>query len=129
LKGSNLEDASEVIELLNRSAEDFRKSPADLNGALSNARVALQTLATSISRTHAETRSDGFDESKWGQVIDHLKKTGVLAGEEEKGLTGVFTFASPGAHKHFSFSGVEMVRLGRSLVVSMCYFLIKTHNG
>jgi hypothetical protein len=62
-------------------------------------------------------------------VIDHLKKAGVLNVEEEKGLTGVFTFASPGAHKHVGFSDVEMVRLGRSLVVSMCYFLIKRYNG
>ncbi len=34
--------------------------------------------------------------------------------------------ASPGAHTLVGLSETEMVRLGRSLVVSMCYFLTKT---
>jgi hypothetical protein len=41
----------------------------------------------------------------------------------------VFSFVSPGAHAILKLSETEMVRLGRSLVVTMCYFLTKRWNG
>ena len=129
LDRSGLADGHSVVQLLNNSAEDFRRTPPDLNGALTNARVALQTLATSISRVNAGSRSAGFDESKWGQVVTHLRTCGLVTDEEEKGIAGVFTFVSPGAHIPVGLSEMEMVRLGRSLVVSMCYFLAKRYNG
>jgi hypothetical protein len=44
-------------------------------------------------------------------------------------MTGVFSFVSPGAHTFVRTSEVEMARLGRTLVVGMCYFLVKRHNG
>jgi len=129
LNRSGLSTAGEVVRLLLNSAEDFRRSPADLNGALTNARVALQTLATEISRQHQASRPRGFDESKWGQVVTHLRTADVVTQEEEKGVAGVFTFVSPGAHTPVGLSDSEMVRLGRSLVISMCYFLVKRWNG
>lgn len=129
LRRSGLGEAQDVAASLERSAEDFRRSPADLNGALTNARVALQTLATAVSRTRAASRPVGFDESKWGQVIAHLRTSGAISEEEEKGLAGVFTFVSPGAHTPVGLSETEMVRLGRSFVIGMCYFLVKRHNG
>jgi hypothetical protein len=36
---------------------------------------------------------------------------------------------SPGAHQPVGFSQEEMVRLGRGMAVSICYFLVKLHNG
>ena len=54
---------------------------------------------------------------------------GFLTENEEKGLTGAFSFVSPGAHLSVGLSETEMVRLGRSLVVSMCYFLAKRYNA
>lgn len=129
LQRSGLPDANDILQRLNSSAEDFRRAPPDLNGALTNARVAFQTLGTSISFQHAATRPAGFDETKWGQVLTHLRTAGVITIEEEKGLAGVFGFVSPGAHVIVGLSETEMVRLGRSLVVSMCYFLTKRWNG
>jgi hypothetical protein len=129
LQKSGLPDADDILQRLNSSAEDFRRTPPDLNGALTNARVALQTLGTSISSQHAATRPAGFDETKWGQIVNHLRTAGVITIEEEKGLAGVFGFVSPGAHVIVGLSETEMVRLGRSLVVSMCYFLAKRWNG
>ena len=129
LQRSGLPDADDILQRLNSSAEDFRRAPPDLNGALTNARVALQTLGTSISSQHAATRPAGFDETKWGQIVNHLRTAGVITTEEEKGLAGVFGFVSPGAHVIVGLSETEMVRLGRSLVVSMCYFLAKRWNG
>ena len=46
----------------------------------------------------------------------------------EKGLTGVFSFISPGSHIPVGFSEEEFARLGRSLAVSFCYFLAKQFN-
>ena len=53
----------------------------------------------------------------------------ILRVEEEQGLAGVFTFDSPGAHTPVGLTELEMTRLGRSLAVSMCYFLIKRCIG
>jgi hypothetical protein len=52
-----------------------------------------------------------------------------MTEEEERGIAGVHRFVSPGAHRHVALSDQEMTRLGRSLIISICYFLIKEHNG
>src|SRR5205807_1790196 len=106
-----------------------KRANPDLNGALTNALVALQALATGISRVHRASRRAGFDESKWGQVIAHLRTSGLITEQEERGLGGVFTFVSPGAHTAIGLSEMEMARLGRSFVIGMCYFLVKRYNG
>ena len=129
LKKSGLPDREEIARMLNNSAEAFRKIPSDYNGCLSNARVALQTLATNISKHRQATHAGSFDESKWGQVLAYLRTSGLISDQEEHGLSGVFTFVSPGAHSPIGLDEGEMTRLGRSLVVSMSYFLIKRHNG
>lgn len=125
----SLADAREVARLLENSAVSFRRTPPDLNGTLTNARVALQTLATSISAFYESSQPSGFDDKKWGQVLAHLRTSGFVTEEEEKGLGGVFTFVSPGAHAPVGLSEVETARLGRSLAVSMCYFLVKQFNA
>ena len=66
-----------------------------------------------------------YDESKWGQVLAYLRTSGLITAEEEKGLSGVFGFVSPGAHEPFGPDDIEMARLGRSLVIGMIYFLVK----
>jgi PAS domain-containing protein len=129
LQRSGLPDADDILQRLSSSAEDFRRTPPDLNGSLTNARVALQTLGNNISVQRAASRPAGFDETKWGQVVTHLRTAGVISTDEEKGIAGVFSFVSPGAHNILGVSETEMVRLGRSLVVTMCYFLTKRWNG
>lgn len=129
LRVSGLSTAGDIQQLLEQSASDFRRSPADFVGALTNARVALQTLATEISRRNSNSHPREFDVTKWGQVITHLRTAGLISVEEEKGIAGVFTFVSPGAHKRIGLSEEELVRLGRSLSVSMIYYLVKRWNG
>jgi len=129
LEKCNLGEAATVVTLMKESAEHFRKTPQDLNGALNSARVALQTLGTAISKANTASRPAGFDESKWGQVVEHLRKSGFVTPEEEKGLAGVFSFLSPGSHTCIGLSEQETVRLGRSFAAGMCYFLAKKHNG
>ena len=64
-----------------------------------------------------------------GQVAAYLRTSGFLTKAEEDGLTGVFSFVSAGAHTLLGQSEEEMTRLGRSMVVSMCYFLAKSYVG
>ncbi len=103
--------------------------PPDYNACLTHARVALQTLATSIAKKRQAAYGKTFDETKWGEVISYLRTSGLITDPEEKGLAGVFGFVSPGAHVPIGLTEEEMVRLGRSLVLGMCYFLVKRHRG
>lgn len=128
LRQSGLAEAEDILRTLNNSAEAFRRSPPDYNGCLSNARVALQALATAIAKQRHQSHSGSFDDTKWGQVLAYLRTSGLITEEEEKGIAGVYGFVSPGAHSPLSLSEQEVARLGRSLAVSMCYFLVRLHN-
>lgn len=127
LKKSVLIGADEIISNLEKSSKTFLED--DFNGCLSNARVALQALATAIAKGDKKLPSSGYDDSKWGQVLDRLKSTGFITANQEKGLAGVFGFISDGAHKPLGFSENEFARLGRTLALSFCYFLVKTWNA
>jgi len=129
LKKSGLSEAAEVVQLMEKSADAFRQSLPDYNAALGNARVALETVARGIAKRRQQKHPTAFDETKWGQILAYLRKSGFLTEEEEKGLAGVYGFVSPGTHKPIGLSQEEMVRLGRSLAASMAYFLIRRHNA
>jgi hypothetical protein len=109
------------------SADAFRRN--DFNGCLGNARVALQSLATKIARERQVKHPGNFDPTKWGQVAAYLRVSGFITAEHEAGLTGVFSFASPGSHIPLGFSEQEFARLGRGLALGFCYFLIKHYNA
>ena len=125
LEATGLPDADEIARLLDSSATAFRDR--QFNACLTNARVALQTLATSVAR--AGNDQGAFDERRWGQVAAYLRTSGVITHDEEQGLTGVFSFLSPGAHTPIGFDEQEFARLGRSFAVTMCYFLAKRFNA
>ena len=125
LKHSGLTESKEILQVLDNSAKSFREG--DFIGCLSNARVALETSARSITRKYP--RPDQFNEEKWGEVIFQLKKSSLITKQEEEGLTGVYTFISPGAHTPIGFREEEFARLGRSLAVSFCFFLMKKFNA
>ena len=65
LRRSGLPDIEGIVQVLDGAACAFRNS--DFNGCLNNARVALQTLATSIARERHRDHAGRFDEKKWGQ--------------------------------------------------------------
>lgn len=129
LKSTGLPNAAAIKKLLDDSTADFLKNPPDLNGCLTNSRVALQTLATAIGEARADPSWVDVDKSKWGSVLLHLRQSDFITVDEEHGLAGVFRFDSPGAHKPIGLNEREMTRLGRNLAVSMCYFLVKRHLG
>jgi hypothetical protein len=82
------QDARDFLNI----AHDLRIRPQVTEYRLENVNKAL------LAAQHAATRAAGFDETKWGQVVSHLRTAGVITIEEEKGLAGVFGFVSPGAH-------------------------------
>ena len=130
LTRSNLRDRLEVIRLMKNSAEDFCKQPQDFNGALTSARVSLETLARNIAETFWTSTPMPGDPSKFGVSIAYLRsQIGFLSQKEETGIAGVYAFVSPGAHVPVGLTEEEMVRLGRTMIAAMCYFLIKRYNG
>jgi hypothetical protein len=130
LRRSNLTDRDDIIRLTENSASDFRKQPPDFNGALTSARVSLETIAKNIAAIYQQTIVMTGDPSKFGAIIAYLRhQANFLNDKDEQGITGVYAFVSPGAHLPVGFTEEEMVRLGRSMIVTLCYFLIKKHNG
>ena len=127
LQRSGLSDIEGILHVFESSAHAFRDK--NFNGCLNNARVALQTLATSIAQARLPDHPGNFDDTKWGQVVTYLRTSDFITKKQEEGLTGVFSFISPGSHIPIGFSEEEFARLGRSLAVSICYFLIKRLNA
>ena len=129
IKRSSLPNAEAIVQVLEKSADAYRKTPPDHNGCLTNARVALQTLATGIAKRRQVKHPGSFDENTWGQVLAYLRTSRFVSEKEEKALAGVFSLVSDGAHVPVGLTEQEMVRLGRSLIVGMCFFLVKRLNS
>lgn len=124
LRNSGAPTREAIITKINDSAEAFRASPPDYNAALTNARIALESLAADVASQQASNTS--YNPAKWGEVIAFLRNSGEITTEEEKGLAGVFGFLSPGAHRPIGIPQSQMTRLGRSLALNLCWFLL--HN-
>jgi vacuolar-type H+-ATPase subunit E/Vma4 len=124
LRRSRLSEADNVLRMMETSAEAFREIPPNCNACLTNARIALETLARAIAKARSSQRAD-----EWAAALIHLRESNLISKQDEKGLAGVYTFVSQGAHRPLGLTEVEMTRLGRSLVAGMCYFLVKLHNN
>lgn len=129
LKASGLHEAAEVIRKINDSSESFRASTPNYNACLNDIRIALVTLAGAIAQARETASLPSYEHTKWGAIIGFLKKIDFITLEEERGLAGVYGFVSPGSHRPLSLSEEQMARLGRSLALSMCWFLVKKHKG
>jgi hypothetical protein len=128
--GSNLPSRQDVVALMEQSANDFRKQPPDFNGSLISARVSLETIVKDMAILWSTSIPMPGDPTKFGANVAYLEhQVRFLAKEEVQGITGVYSFVSPGAHVPLGFTEQEMVRLGRSLIASVSYFLVKKFNG
>lgn len=128
LSSSQLVGAQAIQQAITNAIDAFHKVPAEYNACLGNARVAFETLARAIALQRRTTYPGSFDESSWGQIIQYLRTSEFITKKEEEGLTGVYSFISPGAHTPLGLGEEEMARLGLSLALSMCYFLIRSYN-
>lgn len=129
IRKTGFDNVEAILKTLNSSAEGFLRNPPNYNGCLANARVALQEIAKTIALSRKATHPGNFNETKWGGILVYLRSSGFITKEEEEGLTGVFTFVSPGAHRPIGMSEEEFTRLGRIFILGMCYFLIREFNG
>lgn len=125
LQRSNLANADEVLQVIDNSASAFRDG--NFNSCLSNARIALETLAKLIAQARPSKQTEKRNSERWGKVIEHLRISGFITKEQEKGICGVYTFISPGSHSPIKEE--EYARLGRNLSLSICYFLVKQFNA
>jgi hypothetical protein len=115
----------DIIRMINASSDAFRSTPPDYNACLNNIRVAMETLASDIAQSRIPPGAASFEMNKWGSVITHLRLVAFLTHEEERGLAGVYGFISPGSHRPVGISDEQMARLGRSLALNMCWFLLQ----
>ena len=127
LQQSGLPDAEDIVRVLEYSTNHFHDG--DFNGCLNNARVALETLAKSIALALARhsNHAGNFNPAKWGEVIAWLRKSAFITEEQECGIAGLFRFLSPGSHTPIGEE--EFARLGHSLSILICYFLVKRFNA
>jgi hypothetical protein len=126
LQASAAPSRDEIVRKINDSADAYRRTPPDYNAALTNARVALQTMARDVAQDLVPpAQSFPYDIGKWGDLLRYLRERDEISVEEERGLAGVFGFVSPGAHRAIGLSEEQMTRLGRSLALSMCWFLLQ----
>ncbi|MES2784749.1 MAG: hypothetical protein V4684_04745 [Pseudomonadota bacterium] len=117
----------DIVRKVQDSAQAFRKVPPDYNAALTNARVALETMARDVALCLlVPGEAPPYDPAKWGSMITFLKVRGEISQDEEVGLAGVYRFISPGAHRSVGVSEAQMTRLGRTFALNMCWFLL--HN-
>lgn len=129
LKASGLPDADTIADKINDSSESFRSAVPNYNACLNDIRVALETLARAIAATRQADGSPPYDQTKWGSIINFLRQVEFITNEEEKGLVGVYGFVSPGSHRPLGISEEQMTRLGRSLALGMCWFLVKSYQS
>ena len=127
IRQSELPDADEIVKVMEKSADAFRKE--DYNACLSNSRVALESLARSIAQQMQENQPREFDPRKWGAIVTYLRKSEFIGCREEAALVGVYGFISRASHTPIGFAEQEFARLGRSLALGFCYFLIMQFNG
>lgn len=127
LRASCLPASEKIVDKIGASSEAFIKTTPDYNGCLVHARIALETLVRSIAE------EKGFQSSAnskaWGLSLAYLANNGFINKKEECAISSVYTFISDGAHVPLGFTAEEFARLGRNLVTSVCYFIIKRFNA
>lgn len=127
LFATGLSEVDDIKRRIAASASAFLGE--EYNGCLTNARVALETLARSMSRHLREDAPGEHRSDKWGAAISEMRKKEFISEHEEHGLTGVYSFISEGAHKPVGLTDQEYARLGRSLALSFSYLLLKKFNA
>lgn len=117
----------ELGKLIDQSAVAFVEG--DWNGSLTSARVFLQNVARKIAEDRRVELPGSFDEKVWGQVITYLRTSGFIDVQEERGISGAFSFASIGGHNLIGMTDAEFAVFGRTMAFRASYFLLKRLLG
>jgi len=125
LATSGLDQDGAIRAALDGSSKDFVAQPADFNGSITKARIALETVARRAAAWTASAKGVAYPEDSWGRALALLKSQGVIEQVEEEILARVYTFVSPGAHIPKGVTAEEWARLARTFSVSSTYFLLR----
>jgi hypothetical protein len=125
LASSGLDTDAGIRAALNDSSMDFVAQPPNLNGSITNARIALETVARRGAQQIASARGLAHPDDKWGSALAFLRSQSVIEQAEEEILVRVYTFVSPGAHVPKGITEEEWARLSRTFAISSAYFLLK----
>lgn len=125
LATSGLDADSSIRDALDRSARAFVADTPDFNASITQARIALETLARRGAAAVALAKGLDYPEDSWGRALHLLKAGEVLTVDEEQILARMYTFVSPGAHVPKGVSHEEWARLARTFAVSSTYFLVR----
>lgn len=115
---SGLDRDDGIKQALERSSDSFASDPPDYNGAITNVRIALETLA----RRAAEATGEAVD--SWGRSLHVLRNVEVIDPDEEQVLARVYTFTSDGAHRPRGIGDQEWATLARTFGIGSVYFLL-----
>ena len=113
MRSSDLPRATGIVGAIEQSARDFVQAPPDYNGCLTNARLALESLARDVATERRRKHPDSFDETKWGAVMSYLRRSDFVTEKEEQLACRVYDLLSEGAHGPVGLTDEEWVRLGR----------------
>jgi hypothetical protein len=125
LASSGLDTDGAIRATLNDSSKDFVAQPPDLNGSITKARIALETVARRGAQRIASGKGLAHPEDKWGAALAFLGSQSVIEQSEEEILARVYSFVSPGAHVPKGVTEEEWARLSRTFSVSSAYFLLR----
>jgi len=129
LRKTGLPDLEDILHRIEQSATDFVAVPPDFNGCLTNARIAVETLCRDIAAIYHGKNGGEYNEALFGSIVTYLRLQGFLAKPEEAGLTGIYTLASQGAHRPMGFTEEEWTRLGRNMLISVAFYVVKKFNA
>ncbi|MDO9310298.1 MAG: hypothetical protein Q7T85_01245, partial [Nitrosomonas sp.] len=79
VNSSGLGGSAEIVQKLSDSAESFRRATPDYNACLTNARVALESIARAIAESRFNNGPLEYDPARWGSIISHLKSKGFFS--------------------------------------------------
>lgn len=125
LRASGAPSREDILRKIQDSAEAFRRSPPDYNATLTNARIALESLARDVAGSILP--AGAAVPTKWGDCLLTLRQYGEITIQEEHAIAGAYTFMSAGAHRSVGVSEEQMTRLGRSFALNLCWFLLQNH--
>lgn len=123
LATSGIDGDAAIRGAIENSSKCFTAQPPDFNGSITQARLALETVARRAATRVAMTRSASYPQDSWGKALEFLRSHAVIEPGEEKILVNVYTFISQGAHVPQGVTAEEWARLARTFAISSTYFL------
>ena len=124
---SGLDDDNAIRTAIDGSSRSFVSEPPDLNGSITKARIALETVGRRAAAQIAAKRNAAYPEDSWGKALQFLKAQDVIERQEEEILTKVYTFISQAAHFPKGLTEEEWARLSRTFALSSTYFLLQKY--